>query len=198
MHGTEPVSPWIARFSKLVPPGSRVLDVACGAGRHIFYLLEQKHTTAGVDINKFAIESIANQLSEEERQRCELLCADLEDPLQPWPLAGRLFDAIVVTNYLWRPRLPDLLSCLAPGGVLLYETFASGQETVGKPSRPDFLLRRGELLEISAAAGLRVVAFEDGYLAQPERFVQRVAAVREAIALLPEALSATSPKYPLL
>lgn len=104
------------------------------------------------------------------------MVADIETG--PWPFAGRQFDAVVVTNYLWRPLLPTLLASVAPGGVLIYETFAQGNETVGKPSRPDFLLRPGELLAL--CRGLRVVAFEDGYQDAPPRFVQRIAAVRQA------------------
>jgi SAM-dependent methyltransferase len=106
--------------------------------------------------------------------------ADIESG--PWPFAGRQFAAVVVTNYLWRPLFPVLLASLAPGGVLIYETFTQGNETVGKPSRPDFLLRPGELLEV--CSGLRVVAFEDGFQQAPDgsapRFVQRIAAIREA------------------
>ena len=103
----------------------------------------------------------------------ELICADIENG--PWPLPGRQFGAVVVTNYLWRPLLPAVLASLAPGGVLIYETFAQG-ETVGRPSRADFAAPR------RAAAGfgaLRTVAYEDGYLENPARFVQRIAAVRE-------------------
>ena len=102
------------------------------------------------------------------------LAADIENG--PWPLPGRRFAAVVVTNYLWRPLFPRILESVAPGGVLLHETFAQGNETVGKPSRPDFLLAPGELLQ--AYPGLRVVAFEDGFLDSPERFVQRIACVR--------------------
>lgn len=105
----------------------------------------------------------------------ELICADIENG--PWPLPGRQFGAVVVTNYLWRPLLPAVLASLAPGGVLIYETFAQGHETVGRPSRADFLLRPGELLQ--AFGTLRTVAYEDGYLENPARFVQRIAAVRE-------------------
>ena len=105
----------------------------------------------------------------------ELICADIENG--PWPLPGRQFGAVVVTNYLWRPLLPAVLASLAPGGVLIYETFAQGHETVGRPSRADFLLRPGELLQ--AFGALRTVAYEDGYLENPARFVQRIAAVRE-------------------
>jgi hypothetical protein len=112
----------------------------------------------------------------------DVIVADIE--AGAWPLAGRRFDAVVVTNYLWRPLLPTLADTLADGGVLIYETFAQGQQTIGRPSNPNFLLAPGELL--SAFAGLRVVAFEDGYEApagvSAPRFVQRIAAVRPAAA----------------
>ncbi len=108
------------------------------------------------------------------------MVADVENG--PWPFAGRQFAAVIVTNYLWRPLFPKLLESLAPGGVLIYETFTQGNETVGKPSRPDFLLRPGELLAV--CGNLRVVAFEDGFQQAPDgsapRFVQRIAAVRTA------------------
>ncbi len=113
--------------------------------------------------------------------------ADLEGGA--WPLPGARFDAVVVTNYLWRALWPALLEALADGGVLIYETFADGNQSVGKPSRADFLLRHGELLE--ATHGLRIVAYEDGFLDGPPRFVQHIAAVRAADAgRRPGALSA--------
>jgi SAM-dependent methyltransferase len=123
-----------------------------------------------VDRSQEAIESIAIP-----KPFCEAVVADIENGL--WPFAGRQFDAVIVTNYLWRPLLPTLLASLAPGGVLIYETFTQGNETVGKPSRPDFLLRPGELLE--AFRELRVIAYENGFLEAPDRFTQRIAAVRE-------------------
>lgn len=104
----------------------------------------------------------------------KVLACDLENA--PWPLGDQRFGAVIVTNYLWRPLLPLLVGALAPGGVLLYETFADGQQTVGRPANPDFLLQPGELLH--ACASLRVVAYEHGCLESPARFVQRVAAVR--------------------
>ncbi|MEO8022630.1 class I SAM-dependent methyltransferase [Polaromonas sp.] len=170
-HGTEAPSGWVQRWSHLVRPGGRVLDVACGQGRHAYWFYKRNHPLALVDRSQAAIDSIAIPADS-----CEKVIADIE--AGPWPFAGREFDAVVVTNYLWRPLLPTLLASLAPGGVLIYETFAQGNETVGKPSRPDFLLRPGELLEV--CRGLRVVAFEDGYQDAPARFVQRMAAVREA------------------
>ena len=161
-----PPSPWIVRWAHLVPAGGRVLDVACGSGRHLRWFHERNHPVTGVDQGPAAIESIA--------PFSEAILADIE--AGPWPLAGRQFDAVVVTNYLWRPLLPTLVASVAPGGVLLYETFAQGNEPVGRPARADFLLAPGELLR--ACEGLRVVAYEDGFLDGPPRFVQRIAAVR--------------------
>ena len=186
LHGKEPPSTWIKRWSHLVKAQGRVLDVACGYGRHAHYFHQHHHPVTLVDRSQPAIESIAIQAHD-----CEKVLADIENG--PWPFAARQFDAVVVTNYLWRHLVPTLLSSLAPGGVLLYETFAQGNETVGKPSRPDFLLRPGELLQI--CKDLRVVAFEDGFIeataSQPPRYVQRVAAVREAVVNLVPA------RYPL-
>jgi SAM-dependent methyltransferase len=173
VHGMEPPSAWVQRWSHLVPERGVVLDVACGRGRHAHWFHERNHPLALVDREQAAIEFIANQLP---ATAFEAVVADIEGG--PWPFAGRQFEAVVVTNYLWRPLLPTLLASLAPGGVLIYETFTQGNETVGKPSRPDFLLRPGELLEL--CRGLRVVAFEEGFHETPPRFIQRIAAVREA------------------
>jgi SAM-dependent methyltransferase len=173
-HGKEPPSAWVKRWSHLIKPQGTVLDVACGYGRHAYYFSQQNHHITLIDRSQEAIESIAIQAP-----ICEKVVADIEN--QPWPLLGRQFDAVVVTNYLWRPLMPTLLSSLATGGVLIYETFAAGNETVGKPTRPDFLLRSAELLEI--CKNLHVVGFEDGFIEgdreQTPRFVQRISAVRE-------------------
>ncbi|SDZ90073.1 MULTISPECIES: class I SAM-dependent methyltransferase [Acidovorax] len=167
MHGTEAPSDWVRRWSPLAPPGSAVLDVACGAGRHLRWMHERGHPTVGVDRSADAVAACAAW--------GEIHCADIE--AGPWPFAGRQFGAVIVTNYLWRPLLPLLVDSVAPGGVLIYETFASGNETVGRPARADFLLRPGELL--AACARLRTIAYEDGFVDAPARFVQRIAAVRE-------------------
>ena len=167
-HGPAEASPWVQRWSHLVPAGGAVLDVACGTGRHMRWFHARNHAVTGVDIAQAAIDSVA--------PLGEAVLADIEQG--PWPFTGRQFDAVVVTHYLWRPLLPTIVASVAPGGVLIYETFAAGNETVGKPSRPDFLLRPGELLGV--CQGLRVVAFEDGYLDAPPRFMQRIAAVRES------------------
>jgi SAM-dependent methyltransferase len=161
----------VQRWSHLLPEGGSVLDVACGRGRHARYLHQRGLKVVAVDRSAEAIAAIGLPA-----ERCETCVADIENG--PWPFAGRQFDAVIVTNYLWRPLLPTLLASLASGGVLIYETFAAGNETVGKPSRPDFLLQRGELLQV--CQGLRVVAFEAGFEDQPSpRFVQRIVAVRE-------------------
>jgi len=171
VHGLEAPSPWVQRWAHLVRPGGSVLDVACGHGRHLRWFAQHDHPVTGVDRSPEAIAAVVALGT--------ALQADIENG--PWPLLqdGRpqVFDAVVVTNYLWRALFPILLQSLAPGGVLIYETFAAGNETVGKPSRPDFLLRPGELLDLCDT--LRVVAYEDGYLAEPARYVQRIAAVRE-------------------
>jgi len=179
-------SPWIRRWSALLPPGARVLDVACGSGRHLAWLGAGGHRVCGVDRDAAALEAARGRPG---GAAAELLHADLESA--PWPLPGRRFDAVIVTNYLWRPLLPTLVASVAPGGLLLYETFAVGNETVGRPSNPDFLLRPGELLDAVRGA-LRVVAYEDGFLAPPPRFVQRIAARRE-----PEASAGAPTRLPL-
>lgn len=166
MHGTENPSAWLQRWAHLIAPSSTVLDVACGAGRHLRYLSALGHSVTGVDRNSEAL-----ALAQKHGQ---VVCADIENG--PWPFAGQTFGCVVVTNYLWRPLLPTLIGCVAPRGVLIYETFAAGNESVGKPSRPDFLLQHGELLEVTE--GLRAVAYEEGFMASPDRFVQRIAAVR--------------------
>lgn len=170
MHGTHAPSDWIQRWSHLAPAGSPVLDVACGAGRHLRWFHGRGHPVTGVDRDAQALATLGDDSAGLER-----VCADIEGG--PWPFAGRRFGAVVVTNYLWRPLLPTLVDSVAPGGVLLYETFAAGNGTVGRPARADFLLAPGELLR--ACEGLRIVAYEDGFLGAPERFVQRVAAIRE-------------------
>ncbi len=174
LHGGQAASRWVQRWSHLVPDGATVLDVACGSGRHVRWFAQRGARVTGVDRDAAAVaplDAIA-----------EVVVADIEGG--PWPFTGRLFDAVVVTNYLWRERLPDILASVAPYGVLIYETFAAGNETVGKPSNPNFLLRPGELLQ--ATAGWRVVAFEDGFEPAPDRFVQRIVAVRHDAPASPE------------
>jgi SAM-dependent methyltransferase len=174
-----PPSPWVCRWAALIRPGGSVLDVACGSGRHVRWLAQQGFRVTGIDRDAAAIEALQGI--------AQVHVADLEG--DAWPLPGARFDAVVVTNYLWRALWPALRGALADNGVLIYETFADGNQSVGKPSRADFLLRHGELLE--AARGLRIVAYEDGFLDAPARFVQRIAAVAAT------ATPAVPARYPL-
>ena len=167
-HGLPGASPWIRRWSALVPAGGAVLDLACGQGRHLRWFAGRGHPVTGVDRSAEALAAAGVP--------ARLVCADLENG--PWPLPGARFAGVVVTNYLWRALLPRIVDSVDAGGVLLYETFAAGNETVGRPARPEFLLQPGELLR--ACAALRIVAYEDGFLDAPARFVQRIAAVRLA------------------
>ena len=173
MHGSESVSPWVARWAGLVPTGASVLDVACGPGRHSRFFAQRGCKVTAVDRDAQALGTL--------RGIAETIEADIENG--PWPVAGRTFDAVVVTNYLWRPLLPAIVGCVAPGGTLIYETFAAGNEQFGKPSRPDFLLQPGELLR--AAAALELVAYEHGRLENPARIVQRIAACGKTRGIAP-------------
>ncbi|MFZ2736755.1 MAG: class I SAM-dependent methyltransferase [Burkholderiaceae bacterium] len=174
-HAQLAASTWVKRWGHLVAPKGKVLDIACGNGRHMQWFAQQGHPVLGIDRSAEALTTAANW--------GQTVLADIENA--PWPLVAgghaQLFDAVVVTNYLWRALFPVLAQSLAPGGILIYETFSQGNETVGKPSRADFLLRQSELL--SAFPDLEVLAFEQGFLEQPERFVQRLVAVRPNPAL---------------
>jgi SAM-dependent methyltransferase len=169
-HALGEASAWVQRWSHLLAPEASVLDVACGSGRHLAWFAQRGHAITGVDID---IQAAAANVSS-----AQLIQADIE--ADSWPLLKdgdpTQFGAVVVTNYLWRPLVPTLLASLAPGGVLLYETFAAGNETIGRPRNPNFLLQPGELLTLCAS--LHIVAYEHGFLDHPARYVQRIAALR--------------------
>lgn len=168
-----PPSPWVERHCRHVPSGGRVLDLACGSGRHSRLLAGLGHPVLAVDRNR---EVLADLLG---IPGVEVRTLDLEG--EDWPLAGQCFAGIVVTHYLWRPRLADVLELLEPGGVLIYETFMLGNEVYGKPSNPDFLLRPGELRQIAAAAGLRELAFSEGYSEAPKPAMRQAIVARRPI-----------------
>jgi len=181
-HAFAPPSDWVVRWTPLLPPGARVLDVACGHGRHVHWLAQAGHRVTAVDREAALLAPLA--------ALAETLAADLE--ADPWPLPGRRFDAVVVTNYLWRALFPALKAAVAPGGLLIYETFAQAHAALGRPRRPEFLLRPGELIDVlrdshdGVADGpppsekWHVIAFEQGRLPArgdvPERAVQRIVA----------------------
>jgi len=163
-------SAWVARWARLIPRGP-ALDLACGSGRHARLLASLGHAVTAIDRD-------AQALAAASGQGITTLQHDLEAPGAAWPIAPGSLAGIVVTNYLHRPLFADIAAALAPDGVLIYETFALGNEIFGKPSNPAFLLNPGELLELAALGGLRVLAYEDGVIAAPKLArVQRLCAV---------------------
>jgi SAM-dependent methyltransferase len=165
MAHAEPIAPsaWVERWAPLIPQG-KVLDLACGSGRHSRLLLARGLEVVAVDREPFSLPGV------------RFVRADLEDG-SPWPLAGERFQGIVVANYLHRPLFPQLERSLAPGGLLIYETFMLGNERYGKPSNPAFLLQPGELWQ--AFGGLHVIAFEQGRVREPKpAMIQRLCAVQ--------------------
>jgi SAM-dependent methyltransferase len=162
-------SDWVCRWAELIPAHARVLDVAAGSGRHARYFAARDCRVDAVDREAEAMAKLGVV------EGITALCADIESG--PWPYSSQFFDGIIVANYLHRPLFPYLLGALAPGGVLIYETFAAGHEKYGRPGNPDFLLHTGELLDI-VRGRLRVVAYEDVYIPQPRKaMVQRLCAV---------------------
>ena len=165
-HFVDAPSSWLARWSAQIPAKGRVLDLACGAGRHARFLAERGFSVDAVDRD--------TALFQDPPRAVRLRQADLE--AGAWPYTGQAFAAIVVVNYLHRPLFPTLIESLLPGGLLIYETFVLGNERFGKPSNPEFLLKPGELLEV-VRGKLRVLGYEDGYLVTPKpAMVQRICA----------------------
>jgi SAM-dependent methyltransferase len=163
-------SPWVIRFASLVSRRGSVLDIACGTGRHTRLFLELGHRVVAVDRDLSGIADLA------EDTRVERVEADLEDET-PFGLGGRRFAAVVVTNYLYRPLMPALVAAVEVDGVFIYETFSVGNERLGRPKNPHFLLRPGELLD-AVRGHLRVIAYEDLVVDEPSpAAMQRVCAL---------------------
>ena len=170
-NNAESISGWVRRWAPLLP-GGEVLDLACGGGRHARHLVSLGHPVIALDHDPEMLEKAFGA-------GITTSLVDLEAPGAIWPFAADRFAGIVVTNYLHRPLFDAMIASLAPDGVLLYETFADGNEEFGKPSNPKFLLKEGELLALALQQGLRVVAFEEGRVEQPKAaLVQRICAVR--------------------
>ncbi len=195
-------SAWIVRCLARLPRGARVLDFAAGSGRHLRLARSLGLSALGVDRNTDALDADgyadgldadrtgdtfgtrgdAGALAATAREpgSVDTLVLDLESG--PWSLPPGAFDAVIVANYLFRARFALLCGLLAPGGLLIYETFGLGNEAYGRPSNPSFLLREGELLERASAAGLIVLAYESGYTDRPKpAIVQRICASRPPI-----------------
>ncbi len=173
-HPQAAPSGWVRRFAPLIPrpAGGKacVLDVACGGGRHTRLLLELGYSVVAIDRDVSALADLKSHV--------EAIEADLEDG-RPWPLGERRFEGVVVTNYLYRPLLPAIFAAVDQGGVLIYETFARGNERLRRPRNPDFLLKSGELLDLVKGA-FQVVAFEQGSVESPRpAVIQRLCAVKD-------------------
>jgi SAM-dependent methyltransferase len=175
-HQIQSPSPWVCRWAGLIRRGGRVLDVACGGGRHLRYLGSLGFSVVGVDRDAAALGAVRETAGVETR------VADIE--AGPWPFAPGEFDGVVVTHYLWRPLFANLVAALRPGGVLIYETFALGNERYGRPANPDHLLQRDELLR--RVEPLSIVAFEQGFVSTPKpAVIQRICAVSDERAVAP-------------
>lgn len=171
-HAIAAPSSWVLRFVTFVPAGSSVLDVAAGPGRHARLFAARGHRVEAVDRDAEAMYALR------EVAGIHACVADIE--AAPWPYTGRTFGGVIVTNYLHRPLLPLLVDAVAPGGVLIYETFAAGNERFGRPSNPAFLLRPGELLE-AVRGRLTVLAYENLQVDVPKpAMVQRICARHDA------------------
>ena len=177
--GAIEASDWVIRFAPLIAPEGRVLDLAAGHLAGLGYQVD------AVDRDHFALADLRGIAG------VTAIMADIE--AGPWPLAGRRFDGVVVTNYLWRSLLPAIIAALAQGGILIYETFAMGNEKLGKPSNPEFLLRPGELLEQARLNRLDVIAYENGFTTRPrDSVVQRICARKVTVGAVPASLGCTT------
>jgi SAM-dependent methyltransferase len=170
-------SAWVIRFTPLIVEGGKVLDVACGTGRHARLLASMGYRVEAADRDSQALAVLEGEAGIRTRR------ADLE--CDEWPYEPASFDAVIVTNYLHRPRFPMLIDALQPGGILICETFMIGNEALGRPSNPAFLLLPGELFD-RVRERLTVVAFEQGRVELPKpAVVQRICAVAASAGQLP-------------
>ena len=178
IHDVAQPSDWVSRFVKRIPRGNRVLDLACGSGRHARLLASLAYSVLAVDRQIESLKILEQSLSEDEAAFVQVKELDLEGDIWPLNAIGE-FSGVIVTNYLYRPYMDELLKLLAPGGILIYETFSIGNEVFGKPSNPNFLLKPGELLAFALNQGLNVLAYEDIYEEAPKpAMVQRICTVK--------------------
>lgn len=186
----EPPSDWLLKHAAHIKPGGHILDVAAGNGRNSRWLAQHGFRVEAVDRDSEALGSMKGV------DNITLNVADIEN--KAWPYTGQQFDAIVVCRYLHRPLFSALYESLAPGGVLIYETFMQGHEAYGRPSNPDFLLRPGELLEVFDRQ-LEVITFEEGYQELPKpAMMQRICAIRNPTVKMAETSDLSSSEEAVL
>ena len=181
-HKSSSVSNWVSRFAHMIPRHGhqRVLDYACGTGRHTIFFRQLGYPVLGVDKEESSLEIVRSAMNACQPSELELRCIDLEQEEFSFADTDEKFAGLVVTNYLYRPHLAQLLEILDDGGVFIYETFALGNEKFGKPSNPDYLLKDNELLElVLASQSFRIIAFESIYVEDPKpAMIQRICAIR--------------------
>lgn len=163
------ISPWIEKYANLIPNRNPVLDLACGSGRHSFFLAAMGHDVVAIDINTEAIgkHSIPHNLHIKEW--------DLEG--RTWPFPKEKFSGIVVVNYLWRPLFPQMLFSLEAGGIMIYETFAEGNEKYGRPKNPEYLLAADELKQ--ACSQTDILHYQHGFVETPDPAVKQYIVARK-------------------
>ncbi len=167
-HNEARPSLWVTKHSTLLKPRSRVLDLACGSGRHTCFFAAQGHVVTAVDKNIGSLSAV------ESYSDVEAIQFDLESGR--WPFVGRKFECVVITNYLHRPLFADIINALSSDGLLIYETFMVGNERFGRPSSPDFLLEVNELLTVFSEK-LKILAYQSGKVKLPKvAIVQRICA----------------------
>lgn len=170
--------PWVQKYAALIPQGP-VLDLACGKGRHGRYFLELGYSVTFIDKNISGVADLLPQgYSSYNKVNIRLIKHDMENN-SPWPFHPNQFSGIVVTNYLYRPLLPQLITTLKPDGILIYKTFATGNEQFGKPKNPEFLLRENEL-RTAFNKQFREIAFFQGREMNPDRITQAICVQRIA------------------
>lgn len=175
-----PPSAWITRFAELIPDTHRVVDLAAGSGRHSVYLADRGFRVLALDLDAGALELSRLLAKPLQQALIETRVVNLEEPEFPRGIHPEKFAGLLVTNYLYRPHFLAWLDTLVPGGVLLYETFAVGNEEYGRPTNPEFLLEKNELLaRVMAHGEFDIVAFEHGFVDQPKPAItQRICAIR--------------------
>ncbi len=162
-------SPWIVEHAACIPRAGRVLDLACGSGRHSVWLAAHGYQVDAVDRDEQAVAHMQGM------HNINVKIADIETG--NWPESVELYDGIIVSRYLFRPLLQKLAAMLKPDGVLIYETFMEGNERYGRPRNPDFLLQPHELSTVYAPL-LKIHAFWQGEVAgEVPAVMQRICAI---------------------
>ncbi len=139
-------STWFLWHGHRLGPGSRVLDLACGEGRHSLAAATRGARVTAIDRDEARL-AAGRERAESQGLSIEWMAADLEETWPPLPA----FDAVLMFNYLDRAKMPQMIELVEPGGILMMETFLSTQRELGwGPTSDDHLLHPGELARLVA------------------------------------------------